>query len=96
MKVPKSLIHYVQTVGLAEYVSVSLTAAKALHGTDFLVSHTSSLFQSLPVLAREAVAVLWPVAPCAVGVTLLTVVGVLVAIETIWTCRNTAPFWGIK
>lgn len=90
---PKSLIHYVQTVGLAACVRVSLTAAKALGGTGVLL-HASSFFQSLPVLARQAVAVPRPLAPCAVGVTLLAVVGVLVAIETIGTLGNTAPLWG--
>lgn len=61
-----------------------------------MVGHTSSVFGSLPVLAREAVAVLRPVAPRAVAVTFLAVVGVFVAIETIRTHRNTGPLWGVK
>lgn len=92
---PKSPIHYVQTSGLEEEVRRSLTAAKGLNGT-VLVVHTSSLFGGLPVLAREAVAVLRPVAPRAVGVTFLAVVGVFVAVETIGTHRNTGPLWGGK
>lgn len=75
---------------------IRLTAAKAPHGTDVLLGHASSLLQGLPVLARQAVAVLRPVAPRAVGVTLLAVVGVLVAIETRGTHRDTAPLWGAK
>lgn len=75
---------------------MSLTAAKARPGTKALLGHASSLFQSLPVLAPEALAVLRPVAPRALAVTLLAVVGVLVAIETIGTRRNTAPLWGMK
>lgn len=61
-----------------------------------MVGHTSSVYGSLPVLAREAVAVLRPVAPRAVGVTLLAVVGLFVAVETIRTHRNTGPLWGVK
>lgn len=82
---PKSPIHYVQTLGLEEDVSISLTAAKGLKRTVLVVGHTSPVFGSLPVLAREAVAVLRPVAPRAVGVTFLAVVGVVVAVETIRT-----------
>lgn len=83
-------------MGLEEDVSISLTAAKGLHGTVLLVGRTSSICGSLPVLAREAVAVLRPVAPRAVGVTFLAVVGVFVAVETIRTHRNTGPLWGVK
>lgn len=83
-------------MGLEEDVSISLTAAKGLNGTVLVVGHASSVFGSLPVLTREAVAVLRPVAPRAVGVTFLAVVGVFVAIETIRTHRNTGPLWGVK
>lgn len=91
---PKSPIHYVQTLGLDEDVSISLTTAKGLNGTVLAVGHTSPVFGSLPVLAREAVAVLRPVAPRAVGVTFLAVVGVFVAVETIGTHRDAGPLWG--
>lgn len=93
---PKSPIHYVQTSGLEEDVSISLTASEGLSGTVLAVGHASSVFGSLPVLAREAVAGLRPVAPRAVGVTFLAVVGVFVAVETIRTHRNAGPLWGGK
>lgn len=93
VKVPKSLIHYWQTVGLAEHKSISLTAAKGLNGTDLMVRHTLSVFQRLPVLARQTLIVLGAAACHAVWVTLLTFVGVFVAIVTIRTHWNTTPLW---
>ena len=94
VKVPKSLLHYGQTVGLVEYISISLTAAKGLNGTDLVVGHTLSVFQRLSLLTRQTVVVLRAAARHAVRVTLLAVVGVFVAIETLGTHRNTTPLWG--
>lgn len=85
MKVPKSLIHYEQTVGLVEYISLTLTAAKGLNGTDLVVGHTLSIFNRPPVLARQTVVVPRATACRTVGVTLLAVVCVFVAIKTIRT-----------
>lgn len=93
MKVPKSLIHYGHTVGLVEYISISLTAAKGLNGTDLVVRHTLSVFERLPLLTRQTVIVLRAATCHTVGVTLLTVIGVIVAIETIRTHCNTTPLW---
>lgn len=50
VKVLKSLIHYGETVGLVQYISISLTAAKGLSGTDLMVRHTLSIFKRLPLL----------------------------------------------
>lgn len=85
VKVPKSLIHYGQTVGLVEYISIRLTAAKGLNGTDLVVGHTLSVFQRLRLLTRQAVIALRAATCHTVRVTLLAVVGVFVAIETIGT-----------
>lgn len=68
-----------------EYISISLTAAKGLNGTDLVVRDTLSVLQRLPLLTRQTVIVLRAATCHTVGVTLLTVVGVIVAIETIRT-----------
>ena len=81
----KSLSHYGQTVGLVEYVSVGLTAVKGLNGTDLLVGHTLSVLQRLSLHTRQTVVVLRAAARHAAWVTLLAVVGVAVAIETLRT-----------
>lgn len=39
-------------------MSMSLTAAKGLNGTDLVVGYTLSVFQLLPVLTRQAVVAL--------------------------------------
>lgn len=93
---PKSLIHYGQTAGLLEYISINLTAAKGLNGTDLMVKHTFPVFKRLPLLTRET-AIIPRAATChTVGVTLLTVIVVFVAIETIGAHCNTTSIWGIK
>lgn len=93
VKVHKSLLHYWQTVGLVEYKSISLTAAKGLNGTDLMVRHTLSVFWHLPLLTRQTVIALGAVTRHTVWVTLLTVIGVFVTIETIRTRWNTTPLW---
>lgn len=85
VKVPKSPSHYGQTVGLVEYISISLTATKGLNGTDVTVRHTLPVFERLPLLTRQTVIVLRAATCHTIGVTLLAVIGVFVAIETIRT-----------
>lgn len=91
---PKSLLHYGQTVGLAEYISISLTAAKGLNGAGLTVGHALSVFHSPPLVTRQAVVLVGAAARHAVGVTLLAVVGVFIAVRTIGTRGDAAPVWG--
>lgn len=87
---PKSLIHYRRTDGLVGYISTSLTAAKGPNGTDLVVGHTLSVLQRLAFLTRQAVVVVWAATCRAVGVTLLAVVGVIVAVGAVRTDGNTS------
>lgn len=94
VKVLKSLIHYGQTVGLVEYISISLTAVKGPNGTDMvMVSHTLPIFKRFPVLTWETVVVFWADARDTAWVALLTLVCVFIAIEPSRTHWYTPSLW---
>lgn len=74
-------------------VSINLTGAKGLKGTDLVFRHTHSIFQYHLVFTGQTVAGLEAITCLTVWVTLLAVVGVFVTIVTIRTLGNTSPLW---
>ena len=84
------------TPGLEEDVSVSLTAAEGFSGAELVVGHTLSVFQKLPVFTGQTVVFLRTDTRSAGRVTLLTVIGVLVSVGTIGTLGDTNTLWEKK
>ena len=70
-----------------------LTTAKGLNGTDVLDGDTRPVVQLLPVATGDTVLGLGPVARLTVRVTLLTFLGVLVAVESQRTLGDTLTLW---